>query len=294
MDYQAHPLCKILPEMQEDIYKALVRDIAAKGLNVPILLFDGQILDGRHRYKACKEAGVNPLFVNYTGSDPAGYVASSCLHRNLSSSQRAMIAFGFLEYEKELAKTRQVELGRSHGAPLQTDKPEGVKGQARERAGARLGVGGTTVSKAARVIEKGSPELIDKVRSGEIALNEATKILTLGHSAQKKIVELSKSERSKSIGASTARSTAAKLRHSPTQIAEAPGTPFLRMYLSAFERLAIVLAEQGIKDERQIAKMFETDMDWNHPALVAQFERALPVLISATSVAQTTRWKKTA
>jgi hypothetical protein len=43
-------------------------DIAANGLLHSIVLHEGQIFDGRNRYRACLESGRPPLFAPYEGS----------------------------------------------------------------------------------------------------------------------------------------------------------------------------------------------------------------------------------
>jgi osmotically-inducible protein OsmY len=60
---------------------------------------------------------------------------------------RALIAAGFLEYEREQARKRHK--GGQGGVLLQGDSPE-ANGQARDKAGARVGVGGKQVSDAAK------------------------------------------------------------------------------------------------------------------------------------------------
>lgn len=51
------PLSTLTMTYTEDGFNELKNDIARNGQLVPILLRDGCILDGRHRYKACKELG---------------------------------------------------------------------------------------------------------------------------------------------------------------------------------------------------------------------------------------------
>jgi hypothetical protein len=123
------------------------------------------ILDGRHRFQACNDSGVTPRFEEYAGTDPAGFVASSCVHRSLTASQRALIAAGFMAYEREQAKARQLT-----GKHLPPTSPEG---DARDRAGARMHVAGSTVQLAVNLLERGSTELIERVRAGEISVNRA-------------------------------------------------------------------------------------------------------------------------
>jgi hypothetical protein len=88
-----HTAAKIFPEMNQVDYEALKADIVTNGLRERIVIHEDQILDGRHRYRACCEAGVEPSFRQHEGADPVAFVRSMNLHwRQLNASQRAMIA----------------------------------------------------------------------------------------------------------------------------------------------------------------------------------------------------------
>src|SRR4051794_14194171 len=88
-----HPFSDLFPAMADNDFAKLVADITKNGLRIPIVKMGDVILDGRHRYRACREAGVEPRYEEYTGADPLAYVISANLHRrHLSQSQRAMIA----------------------------------------------------------------------------------------------------------------------------------------------------------------------------------------------------------
>ena len=54
-----HPLANLFPLMDGEEFAALQSDIAAHGVREPVVLFDGQILDGRNRYRASQLAGVD-------------------------------------------------------------------------------------------------------------------------------------------------------------------------------------------------------------------------------------------
>jgi hypothetical protein len=54
--YAFHPLSNKFPRMSDEEFKALIEDIRTNGLRQPITLYQGQILDGRHRYDAANEA----------------------------------------------------------------------------------------------------------------------------------------------------------------------------------------------------------------------------------------------
>jgi ParB-like chromosome segregation protein Spo0J len=90
---KAHPYAQLLPPMTAAELEALAADIAEHGLRQPVVLYDGQVLDGRHRLLACERAGVEPTFTEYDGDDPLGFVLSANItRRNLNPAQRAVVA----------------------------------------------------------------------------------------------------------------------------------------------------------------------------------------------------------
>jgi ParB-like chromosome segregation protein Spo0J len=52
MKLSTHPIAELMPNMSTGGYEALKAGIKEHGQEVPILLLNGQILDGRHRYRA--------------------------------------------------------------------------------------------------------------------------------------------------------------------------------------------------------------------------------------------------
>ena len=63
LEMQFHPLSGLFPPMSESEFSALVADVGANGLREPLHVQHGSIVDGRHRYRACLAAGVEPRFV---------------------------------------------------------------------------------------------------------------------------------------------------------------------------------------------------------------------------------------
>jgi N6-adenosine-specific RNA methylase IME4 len=110
--YTPHPIADIFPMISGKEFVDLKADIKANGCHEPVVLYEGRILDGRNRFKACQEVGVEPKFIEYQGSDPIGFVISLNLHRrHLSSDQRAAAAVNTLPLYEAEAKKRQAAAG---------------------------------------------------------------------------------------------------------------------------------------------------------------------------------------
>lgn len=108
-ELDAHPACLILPEMEREDYERLKEDISGFGLRHPITLYQGKILDGRHRYRACLELGINPVFEEWEGGSSIieFVLGENLLRRHLNASQKAMVAVKAMEYHRGEARRRQ-------------------------------------------------------------------------------------------------------------------------------------------------------------------------------------------
>lgn len=89
-----HPLAThLMPGgMDENEFQAFCDDVKERGILFPASLYEGKVIDGWHRYRASKVTGRALTFIEYTGDDPAGYIAAVNVHRRkLSSLQRALV-----------------------------------------------------------------------------------------------------------------------------------------------------------------------------------------------------------
>ena len=88
-----HEIADLFPLIEGDEFQLLCEDIKKEGLNHPVILLDDEILDGRNRYRACVEVGIEPRYEQFKGDDPLAFVLSENLHRrHLTASQRAALA----------------------------------------------------------------------------------------------------------------------------------------------------------------------------------------------------------
>jgi len=173
-----HPLADLIPAMSSDEFRDLRDDIQAAGLIQPITVYEGKVLDGRHRARACEELGVAIKTQPFSGDDPVEFVISMNLQRrHLTAGQRAAAALALLDYESDRARARQAAAGRkaAPGRPAESSPQErgsSHESEATAKAGHRLGVSRSSVERARRVAAD-RPDLHEKVKAGELSVGSA-------------------------------------------------------------------------------------------------------------------------
>ena len=173
-----HPCSELFPMMSGKQLQELADDIGANGLLTPIMLdAAGQIIDGRHRERACEIAGITPKYEVFGGSDEEilKYVLSQNLYRrHLTESHRAMIAAEI---------TTQGSGKKKSGGPI------GPLEVTNSDAAKMLNVGTTSVKRAKIVKDKGSDKLKAAVTSGKMKVSSAAKIASKPKEEQDAIVD---------------------------------------------------------------------------------------------------------
>lgn len=163
-----HPYADIFPLIDDAEFDQLSADIKVHGLREPIWTYEGKILDGRNRFMACAAAKVEPEFREYTGDDALGFVLSLNVHRrHLTASQRAMAA-------AEVARL-------SRGRPESIASRDAIT---QTEAADRMHVSRESVQRARKVLDSGSKQLQQAVKSGEIAVKKAAAVVDLPKSQQ--------------------------------------------------------------------------------------------------------------
>ena len=172
--YGFHPFADLFPTLDEKALAELAQDIRDQSQREPIFLWQGKIIDGRNRYRACKLAGIEPVFkhIEFPGgeAEALAYVVSKNLkRRHLFFQQRVEIA-------GKIANMRQGER-----TDVQPSAPVPKVSQA--EAAKMLDVSERSVRNAKAVIDL-SPELWDDVRAGKMGLREAADIARHGPTPQ--------------------------------------------------------------------------------------------------------------
>jgi hypothetical protein len=171
-----HPYSEIFPPLAGTDLNALAADIKANGLREAIWLYDGQILDGRNRFTACRQVQVEPSFRDYTGDDPLGFVVSlNITRRHLTVEQRAMAG----------ARIATLQRGHNqHTARAASSEHVATATSSQSAVAEQLGVSRHSILRARKVIDGGSKRLQAAVESGDVSLSRAAAVVELPKSDQ--------------------------------------------------------------------------------------------------------------
>lgn len=172
-ELKPHPTAAIFPTMSDDDYQRLKKDIETNGYDPshPVILKDGQVLDGRNRLRACIELGIEPPFAEFQGESAADFVMRENLHRrHLTPSQKAAVGVEMRHQYAEEARERQRQGGREK---VRVKRPEAVEGgRTRDHAAAQVGISPSHIERAA-YIQKWAPDLFEEVKAGKMTVTVA-------------------------------------------------------------------------------------------------------------------------
>lgn len=203
--YTHHPVADIFPMMSNEEFEKLCADIQAHGLLEPIWTTEGtRIVDGRNRYKACLQVGVDPRFREWNGNGSlVDFVISLNVHRrHLSKTQLSCVGVQSLVHYAAEAKERQKAAGAQNLANynngLVMEKiPELAKGEdppkpaptAVELAGAAVGVNPRYVHDAKKISEV-APEKFKEMQAGNLTIQDAKREVREEKRAPEKLVPI--------------------------------------------------------------------------------------------------------
>ena len=176
-----------------------------KGNVVPIILNkQGVILDGYHRYRACKELGIDPKIEIKEFSDPIDekefIIIINLNRRQLNSFQIAELGVKLEEIEKENAKLRLSKAGKigsdirwkagstdddddvgscngvvSNGTTLSPIEEE--KGKTLDIVAKKIGLSPSTYFKARKIVSESAEEQKQRLREGKDKIDKIYKDL---------------------------------------------------------------------------------------------------------------------
>ncbi|SFM28294.1 ParB N-terminal domain-containing protein [Pelosinus propionicus] len=197
-EYTIHPYAERLPKMDYYEFHLLEASINDGGQAIPIVVHKGQILDGRHRYEACKKSNILPLVVEYTGKgedeDIINFIQNATLRREMTKHQKALVAASFLDDEKKISSKyqgRRTDLQKKDLLPYEQEQveKEEVNTNTLDRLSERYDVNRSYIQLAYN-IQTNQPDLVEPIYDKVITLPEAKKLVDLEEDDRQKVIAL--------------------------------------------------------------------------------------------------------
>lgn len=288
-----HPAAGIFPMLPERQLQELADNIRQQGQKVAIIMWRGQLLDGRNRWMGCDRAGVEPLLEhrNHLTPEEAFDLAITLnLHRrHLDDSQRAMAAARARGLFEEQARERMSMGGRAtQGDPdaLANLRTADV-GRADEHAAKLMDVSPRSVMSARIVLATAIPELQERVDQGLTAVSTAAELARAPAEQQQEIVAKGEKEivaEAKRINRE--RTQARRLERTEKLAVIAQGNRPLEV---GPERFPVVYADPSWKYDAGTTDPTRR-VDQKYPTMDVEEIKALPVSELATESAVLYLW----
>lgn len=160
-------LQSLIPPQQPAEYQQLEENILRDGCLEPIDVWNQKIIDGHNRYKICKANGI-PYEIrewNFMDKDEVKIwiIRKQFGRRNLNDVQRVELALVLEPIIAAKAKKRQ---GERTDLNIRPNFDECSRGRTDEELARLSGVSRTSVRRVKNILEKGTPEQIQRARAG--------------------------------------------------------------------------------------------------------------------------------
>jgi D-ribose pyranose/furanose isomerase RbsD len=171
MKFTQHPLSAAFPAMGADDFQALKDSIENIGVQNPITLFEGMVIDGWHRYTAATELGMDCPTVELGDVDPRDFAwGQNGPRRHMTSAQLASATAAVYAWYPVVGANQHTK-----SAPALSAAPQKTTAE----MAAIAGVSERSIRQAKAVHTNAAPEVIAAVKSGEIGLPKAAAIAKL-------------------------------------------------------------------------------------------------------------------
>ena len=161
----------VMPPFQDLELNLLTQSLLSEGCRDPLVVWNGEIVDGCNRYKICRENNIPFSFVEMEFEDEAAakkwIIRNQLARRNVPDFVKCEMVLPLEEELKSEAKKRQGT--RTDLLNNKDNCPERGKGsQSRDELGKLAGVSGKTIMRVKKLLESADEETKEKLRNGEI------------------------------------------------------------------------------------------------------------------------------
>ena len=171
---------KLIPPLQDTELSMLTDSILANGCEMPLVVWNGIIVDGHNRYRICRENGV-PFAIEGKQFDSREaaeiwIIRNQLGRRNLSDFQRCELVLPLEERLKAEAQKRKLS-GKGQLPDHVPNLAHGLE-RTRDALAEMAGVSHGSLDKAKRIMATADEETKDQLRRGELSIHRAYSALT--------------------------------------------------------------------------------------------------------------------
>ena len=188
-----------VPDIPKEEYEALKNSIRENGLHLPIIINqNGVILDGHHRYRACTELNIEPRFEVKTFEDEFEekefVIEINLKRRQLPEWEKLELALKLEDIYKEKARIRQLSKLKnvkktlvlsslsslpngSNDVRSTTEEEKEEEGEVVKIVSKKLGLSARKIYRYKNVMNNGSEEIQEKVKSGQMSISYADELV---------------------------------------------------------------------------------------------------------------------
>ena len=172
----------VFPEANQEDFDRLVDSIRTNGFDrtLPVIVYNGEVIDGWNRVKACEQLGIEPRIEHFNGTDQDAmqFIIRSNTRRNLNKGQWATIAVEASAMMEELKAEAE---SRKGGRPRKDAKPQQKVAevfasalQSRQVLAKAHNTNHRYVAQA-QALKTEAPDVFERVKAGKLTLQDARK-----------------------------------------------------------------------------------------------------------------------
>ncbi len=172
----------IFPEASKEDFDRLVSDMRKSGYDesLPITIYQGDILDGWNRYRACVELGIQAATTAFDGTDADAldYTLRTNKRRNLTSSQWAAVAVEadalIATIREAVEAERRVKIAEARSGEISQlidESPDYNETRSDHKAAELFNTNRTYINDAAKLKEE-RPDAFEKIKTGQATITQ--------------------------------------------------------------------------------------------------------------------------
>lgn len=160
-------LKSLIPPLSDEEFKQLEENVKTEGCRDALVIWHGTIIDGHNRYKICQQSGITfkTEEKEFADRDEAAewIIRNQFGRRNLSLAQRSELAMKLKPAIQKKAKENQ---GRRNDINFPQNSNKSRPIDTYDELAKIAGVSSDTIRKTEKIMNKGTPEQIERARKG--------------------------------------------------------------------------------------------------------------------------------